>query len=47
MNDKAFNKMMEQKRIEASKPGYGALCAAKVREVNKTRKGSRQKLILS
>ncbi len=47
MNDKAFEKMMAQKRKEASKPGYGARCAAKAREVSKTRKGSRQELILS
>jgi hypothetical protein len=47
MNDKAFEKMMAQKQKEASKSGYGARCAAKAREVNKTRKGSLQELILS
>ena len=31
MNDKAFEKMMAQKRIESEKPGYGARCAAKAR----------------
>lgn len=47
MNDKAFEKMMEQKRKEAAKPGYGVRCAAKARKANKTRKGSMQELILS
>ncbi len=47
MNDKAFEKMMGQKQKKASKPDYGTRCAAKAREVNKTRKGSVQELILS
>lgn len=45
MTDKEWNKIMEQKRKEASKPGYGARCAAKAKAA-KTR-GSRQELILS
>jgi len=49
MNDKAWEKLMEQKRIESEKPGYGARCAAKARKVAKTRKGDQnvQELILS
>ena len=47
MNNKEFEKMMEQKRIESEKSGYGARCAAKARESAKTRTGSAQKLILS
>ena len=49
MNNKEFEKMMEQKRIESEKPGYSARCAAKAREVNKSRKGDQnaQELILS
>lgn len=47
MNDKAFEKLMAEKRKEASKPGYGARCAAKAREAAKTRTGSKQELILS
>lgn len=47
MNDREWDKLMEQKRKEAAKPGYGARCAAKAREAAKTRKGSPQELILS
>ncbi len=35
MTDKEFEKLMEQKRIEASKPGYGARCAAKAAKARK------------
>lgn len=47
MNDKAFENMMARKQKEASVSGYGARCAAKAREAAKTRKGTRQELILS
>ncbi len=50
MTDKAFEKMMEQKRIEAAAPGYGARCAAKAREAAKIRTDNDkniQELILS
>lgn len=47
MNDKEFEKIMEQKRKDAEKPGYGARCAAKAAKIGKSCKGSAQELILS
>jgi len=38
MTDKEWDKLMEQKRAEAAKPGYGARCAAEARKANKARK---------
>ena len=49
MNDREWEKLMEQKRIESEQPGYGARCAAKAVKAAKNRKGDQnvQELILS
>jgi len=49
MTDKAFEKMMEQKRIEAATPGHGARCATKAREAKTRTSGDKniQELTLS
>ena len=49
MTDAKWNKLMEEKRIESEKPGYGARCAAKRKAEGsgEFRKGNRFEAILS
>lgn len=49
MTDAEFERIMEQKRVEAAKPGYGARCAAKATKVRRSsnQDQSRRELVLS